>query len=111
MRILFDENAPFSLALDLVGHDCETVIQLGWRGIKNGMLLTRAEAAGFKVLITLDDDMEPEQNMTARSIAILVLKPRRQGKGAARELAGNVILALQTLAPGEIRMIRGPEGD
>ena len=78
-----------------------------WRGTKNSALLSRAEAAGFDVLITLDDDMKPEQNMVRRRIAILVLRPERQGKEATRALAGDVLLALPTIEPGEIRVIAG----
>ena len=87
MRLLFDENTPFSLARELKGHECTSVNRLNWKGTKNGALLTRAEAAGFDVLITLDDDMEPEQNMAGRRIAVLVVKLEKQGKQAARAAA------------------------
>jgi predicted nuclease of predicted toxin-antitoxin system len=105
MRILFDENAPFTLARELIGHECTSVIRLQWRGTKNGALLNRAELAGFDVLITLDDDMGPEQNMAERKIAVLVLKPKAQGKQATRDLAGRVLLALGKIAVGEIRVV------
>jgi len=105
MRLLFDENAPFSLARELVGHDCSHVIRLGWRGTKNGALLARAEEAGFEVLITLDEDMKFEQNMTGRKIAILVVKPLGQGKMAMKSMAGRVLSALVTLKPGDICVV------
>ena len=111
MRILFDENTPFSLARELPGHECTSVIRLGWRGTKNGALLARAERSGFLVLVTLDDDMEPEQNMTGRRISVLVLKPERQGKAATKSLASQVLDALTTLRPGEIRVIESSGDD
>lgn len=43
MRLLFDENTPFSLARELIGHESSSVIRLQWRGTENGELLTRAE--------------------------------------------------------------------
>jgi predicted nuclease of predicted toxin-antitoxin system len=89
MRILLDENMSYGLARDLDDHECQSVGKLGWQGTKSGALLARAEEAGFAVLITLDDDIRREQNMAGRSIAILVLKPRKQGMGATRELAEN----------------------
>jgi predicted nuclease of predicted toxin-antitoxin system len=98
MRLLFDENAPYSLARDLTGHECSSVIRLGWRGTGNGALLNRAEKAGFDVLVTLDDDMTPEQNMQGRKISILVLKPNEQGKAATRALAGRVLKALNDIS-------------
>jgi len=105
MRILFDENAPYSLANELTGHECSSVIRLHWRGTGNGALLTRAERAGFDVLLTLDDDIEPEQNMDGRSIAILVVKPAGQGKVAMRAMAGRVLLALSTIRPADICIV------
>ncbi len=105
MRVLFDENTPFSLARELTGHECTSVHRLRWRGTKNGALLTRAERSGFDVLVTLDDDMEPEQNMTGRRISVLVLKPDKQGKAATKALASRVLHAIPTLGPGEIRVI------
>jgi predicted nuclease of predicted toxin-antitoxin system len=105
MRILFDENTPFSLARDLIGHESSHVIRLGWRGTKNGALLTRAEQVGFDVLITLDDDMKPEQNMSGRKIAVLVVKPAEQGKQAMKAMARHVLLALTTIEAGEIRVV------
>jgi hypothetical protein len=105
MRILFDENTPYSLARELSGHECSSVNRLGWKGTKNGALLTRAEDAGFELLITMDDDIEPEQNMAGRRIAILVLKLKKQGKQATRALAPRVLAALPTIQPGEIRVL------
>ena len=47
MRILLDEQLPRQLALYLIGHEARTVQQESWAGLKNGVLLTSAEAAGF----------------------------------------------------------------
>lgn len=54
MRILLDEQLPRQLAPLLVGHEVRTVQQESWAGLKNGALLTAAEAAGFSVLLTGD---------------------------------------------------------
>lgn len=105
MRLLFDENTPFSLARELVGHECAHVIRLGWRGIKNGVLLNRAEQAGYDILITLDDDMMPEQNMVNRKIAVVAVRPAEQGKSAINAMAGRVLLALTTIQLGEICIV------
>jgi len=42
MRILLDECMPKRLTRELVGHDVRTVQQMGWTGLKNGVLLTKA---------------------------------------------------------------------
>jgi hypothetical protein len=44
----------------------------GWRGMRNGVLLERAEA-GFDLFITSDQNIRYQQNLAGRSIAILEL--------------------------------------
>ncbi len=49
--------------------------------------------------------MEPEQNMSARKIAVVVIKPAEQGKAPMKAMAGRVLLALANLRVGEIRVV------
>lgn len=105
MKVLFDENVPASLRRVLPGHECDSVIRLGWRGWKNGALLSKAEEAGFTVLITLDDDIEPEQNMKGRRISILVMKPNEQGKQAVYALAPAILSTLAALPNGVVKVL------
>lgn len=44
---------------------------MGWRGLKNGELLDRAEAERFDLLITADKNLRYQQNLARRVIAIL----------------------------------------
>ena len=67
MRILLDEQLPRQLAPYLIGHDARTVHQESWAGLKNGVLLTSAEAAGFDVFLTGDQNLECQQNISKRS--------------------------------------------
>lgn len=41
--------------------------------LKNGQLLEAAEAAGFEVLITVDQSIPDQPDLAARSIALLIL--------------------------------------
>ncbi len=102
---------PKALGRELLGHEWSTVRKLRWEGTKNGALLTHAERAGFDVLVAYDGNMGAEQNMTDRRISVLVLRPREQGNGPLRELAGKVLLALPELRPGEIRFVRHDDPD
>jgi hypothetical protein len=47
----------------LAGHDCKTVPEAGFAGQKNGRLLTLAEAAGFDLFLTLDKEIQYQQNL------------------------------------------------
>ena len=73
MRILFDHGTPSGIAPSLVGHDVTEAIDLGWDRISNGELLTKAEAAGFDLLLTTDKNIRYQQNLKGRQIAIVVL--------------------------------------
>src|SRR6478735_2288486 len=73
MRVLFDQNIPRSLRQFLPGHDIHTAAEMGWSALSNGLILDAAEAAGFHVMITADRNMQHQQNMTGRRIAVLIV--------------------------------------
>ena len=57
----------------LGSHDVFTVSYMGWNGLKNGSLLRAAAEAGFEVLVTGDQTLSQEQNVSAHNIAVVVL--------------------------------------
>ena len=73
MRILFDHGTPAPLRSFLTGHTVREAKAQGWDTFKNGDLLTAAEAAGSNVLVTTDKNIRYQQNLTGRTIAIIVL--------------------------------------
>jgi hypothetical protein len=73
MRILFDQATPVPIRAHLDQHVVRTASQQGWDTLKNGDLLTAAEAAGFEILLTTDKNLRYQQNLTDRKIAIIVL--------------------------------------
>ena len=105
MRILLDENFPLDLIRDYIGHECAHVISLGWQGTLNGDLLSKAEQAGFDVLITFDDGIPRDHDITTRKIAVYVVKPDGQGVQNTQVLTGEILIALQTCKPGQVLTI------
>ena len=73
MKLLLDENLPHQLRLEIVGHECSTIAYMGWSGIENGTLLSRAAAAGFDAILTKDANIEYENNLVNLPIAVVVL--------------------------------------
>ena len=73
MKILFDQGTPAPLRQILSGHDVSTAFERGWQVLQNGELLAAAEAAGFELLITTDQNLRYQQNLAARRLAIVVL--------------------------------------
>ena len=77
MLILFDQNVPRRLRKFLPGHLVRVSADLGWGQIKNGSLLAIAEDQGFDLLVTGDQNIGYQQNLSGRKIAILVLGSNR----------------------------------
>ena len=73
MRVLLDNNVNQRFAVLVGGHEVVHARQLGWGELLNGNLIAAAENAGFDVMITADKQMQYQQNLTGRRIAIIVL--------------------------------------
>jgi predicted nuclease of predicted toxin-antitoxin system len=73
MRILFDQNVPRKLRDSLAAHEVVTALQAGWDELKNGDLLRVAQDADFDVMITADQNLRYQQNLSARKLAIVML--------------------------------------
>jgi len=73
MRVLFDNGVPRGLAAALRLHTVDEARAHGWDALRNGDLLNAAEAAGFEVFVTTDRNLEYQQNLASRRIAIVVL--------------------------------------
>ncbi|TAE30125.1 MAG: hypothetical protein EAZ92_05105 [Candidatus Kapaibacterium sp.] len=74
MRILLDECLPRLLKSELPEHEVRTVREMKWNGIKNGKLLALA-AQEFDVFLTVDRNMQYQQNLLTVEIAIVALAP------------------------------------
>jgi predicted nuclease of predicted toxin-antitoxin system len=73
MRILLDEDLPRRLCALLTEHEASTVPGSGRAGVKNGKLLALA-ATQFDVFLTMDRNLEYQQNLTTLPIAVLVIE-------------------------------------
>jgi hypothetical protein len=74
MKILFDQGTPVPLRTALTHHSVQTAYELSWQELENGALIGAAEKEGFELLITTDQNLRYQQNLTGRRLAILVLK-------------------------------------
>jgi predicted nuclease of predicted toxin-antitoxin system len=72
MRLLLDESVPRRLRRFLPGHTVRTVVEMGWGGIGNGELLALS-ANEFDALITVDKNLQYQQNLDALPISVIVL--------------------------------------
>jgi hypothetical protein len=73
-------------------HEVRTISEMNWSPrLKNGELLKAAEAAGFDVLLTCDQNIRYQQNLTGRNLALVILTsnlwPSVRNCGSAVDLA------------------------
>jgi hypothetical protein len=74
LRIVFDKNVPIGVRRFLPKHETHTFVEMDWHPqLENGELLDAAEAAGFDVMITSDQNIKYQQNLTNRKLALIVL--------------------------------------
>jgi hypothetical protein len=74
LRILFDKNVPVGARTSLPGHEVHTIAEMGWSDqLENGKLLEVAERSGFDVMVTSDQNIRYQQNLSGRKLALIVL--------------------------------------
>ena len=104
MRILLDEDIPRRLSEHLPGHEVSTVPRCGWSGVKNGKLLTLA-ANEFDVFLTMDSNLEYQQNLKALPIAVLVMLAVSNRMEHLLPLVPNVLRELTRISPKSLRRV------
>jgi len=105
MKLLLDENLPHDLRHFLPGHEVMTVAYLGWQGIENGALLTKAATNGFDAPITKDAGMQYEQNLAALPLAVVLLRAPTNTLDDIRPLVPQLLQALESLQPESLTRI------
>ena len=102
MLVLLDECVPRPLKGDLVGHDVHHVVDMGWAGKRNGALLDVMVARGFAVLLTVDQNLEFQQNIRATGIAVVVAIAKTNRVRELRPLVPKILEALRTIGSGDL---------
>jgi hypothetical protein len=106
MRVLFDQGTPVPLREFLKDHSVRTAWAQGWDTLSNGELLRAAEDAGFDVLVTTDQNLPFQLNLTGRTIAIVVL-----GSGQwplIKPLVPQVVASIFAARPGTFIVVEVP---
>lgn len=73
MKILLDECITKHLKPHLINHQVSTVREMGWSGVKNGKLMSLCVENGFDILLTIDKNLQHQQNLDKYPITILIL--------------------------------------
>lgn len=103
MKVLLDENLDHALRKLLGPHEVVTVTYMGWTGLQNGALLRAAEESGMDVLLTGDQTLSYEQNLTGRRLAIVALSVLQLP--IIKENLAKIIAAVDAAVPGSFQAV------
>jgi hypothetical protein len=107
MLILFDHGAARGLARAFPDHTVVTARARGWDRLSNGSLLKAAEAAAVDLLLTTDQRIRYQQNLTGRRIAIVVLAGTTKWSRVRLHL-GRIAAAVKEATPGSYTEVAIP---
>ena len=108
MRILFDQGVPAPLRSYLTPYHVSTAYEKGRSKLCNGNLLDAAEEEEFDVFLTTDQNLQYEQNLLNRSIAVVVLSTTSWPR---IKLATNAVMsAVQSACSGQLSFVDIPTG-
>ena len=99
MKVLLDECVHRGLRALIVGHDVYTTVFMGWNGKQNGELLATAATAGFDVLVTTDQNIEHQQNLSTLPLSVVILVAPSNDIDDVRPLVPALLSALSSLPP------------
>ena len=106
MRLLLDECIDERLRLLFSNHECFTARYAGLAGLKNGELLLAAEAAGFDALVTVDQNLPDQQNVSSFRLSVLILCAPTNRLVDLERLVPIALGALDSIEPGQAVKIR-----
>ena len=107
MRILFDKNVPVGVRRFLPGHEVRTFVEMQWHAqLENGELLAVAEAARFDVMVTSDQNIVYQQNLTGRKLALVVLGSNIWP--IVRDHGATIMAKIDAAPPGSYEFIEMP---
>jgi hypothetical protein len=87
---------------ELAELDAVHVVDLGWQGRKNGVLLASMRAEGFTIFITVDRNLPYQQNIASAGVAVIVLEAATNRLSELRPLMREVRAILSALVPGQV---------
>lgn len=107
MRLLLDECMPRTLKPDLVVHDVEHVVDMGWSSKRNGELLKLMVAERFETLLTVDQNIEFQQNVRGAGVGVVAVTARTNRLKDLRPFVPEILDALSRVTAGELIRVGG----
>jgi hypothetical protein len=87
-------------------YEAVSVPYMGWAGKKNGVLLKLMIEAGFDAFVTVDQNLQYQQNLQKANISILVLHAATNSYDDLLTLAPAIHATIANLQPSKIYVIK-----
>jgi hypothetical protein len=105
VRILIDHCIDWRLGRSFVGHHVKTARDMGWDALRNGALLAAA-ASDFDCVLTVDQNIKYQQDLSKLPVAVIVLVARSNRLTDLIPLVPAVEKALAALTPKSVVEVR-----
>ena len=105
MRVLIDECVDPRVKTLFADHTVATVYERGWDELKDGPLLMVAQRE-FDVLLTLDGNLEFQQNLSKYSIGVVVAHVPKNQLRYYQAIRADLIAAIQQVQVGKVIHVR-----
>jgi len=103
MRILIDECVDPRVKR-LFADEVKTVHEMGWDNLKDGPLLRLAQDR-FDVFLTLDRNLEYQQNFRKFSLGFVVVQVPKNQISFFEQIRAELRTAVSAVSPGEVAHI------
>jgi hypothetical protein len=106
VRVFLDNSVPEGVRRYLKRHQVLTAANQRWERLENGDLINAVESAGFDVLVTADQNIEYQQNLTRRKISLVVLGSNNWP--IVRSHISEVVAFIEAALPNSFAFIKMP---
>jgi predicted nuclease of predicted toxin-antitoxin system len=108
MRILLDECVNPRVREAFPDCSVQTVREMGWGGVTNGKLMALAQPS-FDVFVTLDQNLEYQQNLAKLTIGVLVVVVPDNNIKFYRPMFVELLKAAMSVRAGQAMRVISPE--
>jgi len=105
MKILLDECVPYRLKYHLDKFKCKSVKEMGWSSLLNGDLMKAAGDEGFEIFLTIDKNLQHQQNIKKYPLAIVVFDIPRSKIEFLKELIPQFITLSSEIKKGKLYIL------
>ena len=106
VKVLLDACVPQRLRRGLIDFDVETAQRAGLDQLPDGALLAAIDG-NYNVLVTRDRNLNFQQKIAGRSVAVVVLRSLDQSSAAFNALLPELRIAIGAAIAGTVTLVGG----